>query len=299
MNKPIALLTADLHISKHTPICRTDSYLNTLKSKLKFLNSLQKQYNVPVLDAGDVFDKAKPSEEIVSFALNNLPQNFITIAGNHDLPNHNMDIYKKSGLYTLESADKGQTVLNPYETIHFDNMSITAFPYGYYDTDLLDIKYINEKPIRIALIHIMTYQGKAPFVGCNDEEARGIAKKLDMFDIIVSGHNHQSFISLGKPTLVNTGSLMRSNIVQKEYKPHIHLLYDDLSIKRIPVPINDVIDDSHKENKEKRDERMASFIESLSKDVEIAFSFEKNLTALLNSNTIPPEVKNIIEELIN
>ena len=52
---PSAILTADIHLRDDIPICRTDDYWRSMWQKVKFISKLQKQYQVPVLDAGDLF----------------------------------------------------------------------------------------------------------------------------------------------------------------------------------------------------------------------------------------------------
>jgi hypothetical protein len=102
----------------------------------------------------------------------------------------------------------------------------------------------------------------------------------------------------GSNLLVNPGSLMRSTASQKDYKPVIHVLYDDLSVEQIPVPLKSEIDDKHLIKEEERDERMESFISSLNTDVEITFNFKNNLTQLIEENSISKSVKDLINEIM-
>jgi DNA repair exonuclease SbcCD nuclease subunit len=102
-----AILTADLHLSLRTPIARTDDYPEAQKRKLQFIQELSYKNNFcPILCSGDIFDRWNSTAELCSWAFDNLPKNIIAIPGNHDLPLHSLDQYKKSSLYLLDTVQK-------------------------------------------------------------------------------------------------------------------------------------------------------------------------------------------------
>src|SRR5690606_20953003 len=46
----------------------------------------------------------------------------------------------------------------------------------------------------VALVHLMLWQGQAPFPGAEGTESSELLDRLSDFDLIVVGHNHQSFV---------------------------------------------------------------------------------------------------------
>ena len=114
LNKiPTAILTSDWHLREDTPICRTDDYWNAQWKKVNFISKLQEKYDCPVIHAGDLFDKWKPSPWLLSTTISILPKKFYTIFGQHDLPQHSLDLEHKSGINTLRQA-KSLTVIDGY-----------------------------------------------------------------------------------------------------------------------------------------------------------------------------------------
>jgi len=106
--EPDAILTADWHLREDTPTCRTDDFWEAQWNKVDQICQLQVKYNdCPILHAGDLFDHWKPSPFLLSTALLYLPEigrEFWTIYGNHDLPNHSIELAKKTGMMTLVNA---------------------------------------------------------------------------------------------------------------------------------------------------------------------------------------------------
>src|SRR5688500_1062308 len=94
--EPIAILCADLHLTMKQPACRDDDdWMKTQAGYLSQLKMLQKSETMgpvlPILCAGDIFDKWNAPPELIHFALEHLPDGMICVPGQHDLPNHRME----------------------------------------------------------------------------------------------------------------------------------------------------------------------------------------------------------------
>lgn len=303
-DKVSAIICSDLHLTLHTPECRCDNFVDTQKRKYKWLRELQQKYNCPVLCAGDIFHKWKPSPELISFALENLPDDMICIAGQHDLEAHNMNNVERSGLYTLAVAGKIQLMLKPFYWVQKFGMKyeVTGFPWN------IELKKAEErrgephqKYPKVALIHHLVYKEIEPFPGAENVggTAKSVIKKMQGFDLIVSGDNHQTFTCrVGNQLLVNPGSFMRTTAAQADHKPCVFLWYADTNeVEQVFIPIEKgVISREHIEKVEERDERLEAFISKLNHDVEISISYQKNMREYLAKNTkdIPKNVANII-----
>ena len=98
------ILTSDWNLREDQPICRTDDFWKAQWNKVIEISKLQEKYNCPVLHAGDLFHHWKPSPWLLSFAIAELPKQFYTVFGQHDLPQHNLELSNKSGINTLVQA---------------------------------------------------------------------------------------------------------------------------------------------------------------------------------------------------
>jgi len=184
LNKADLILTGDWHLLETNPICRLDDLTKTQWSKVNFVFNVQKEHNCPVIHSGDLFDYWKPSPELLSKTIEHLPNNFWTVYGNHDLPQHNLDLSYKSGINVLEKAGK----LGVLKGTHWGQKPFIS-------TNIMGpvIKNINE-PKKILVWHVLTYQNVRPYPGCTLPKASRLLKKYTDFDLIVTGHNHKPFV---------------------------------------------------------------------------------------------------------
>ena len=268
--KPTAILTGDWHLREDTPKCRTDDFWKAQWKKVEFISKLQEKYSIPILHSGDLFHHWKPSPRLISWCIDILPFMYV-IPGNHDLPNHNLKLLEKSGLWTLEKAEKiriWQTELGePY--IH------KAF-----GTD------------EIAIIHKLINHPQS------DTTAKGILKKYKKYNLILTGDNHIPFSATeGGRLLVNPGSLSRQTADQIDHKPCVVLWDNEGHIQPVELPIEKgVISRNHLQQVEDRDERMDAFVSKLNDDYDIELSFEKNIEAYFESNRTRKIVKELVYE---
>ena len=240
-----AILTADIEIRNHPPICRTDEdYFQTFQDKMKWLVKLQQQHSCPVFDAGDLFDKkykTHPSHSLLTWAMWNLPNfNMHTVPGNHDLPGKSIDNYENSAMSVLEMAGK---IIVPYPEPATDeyadeteDVQIYGFPWG---VEIKQPELTGKGKYNVALVHTMVYDGYPPFPGCEGYEKTELMKLLSGFDLTVTGHHHKTFTGkLGKTLLVNPGSFMRNDADQINHKPCVFLWYKKTNtVKKVYIPI--------------------------------------------------------------
>ena len=290
------ILCADFHLREDTPICRTDNFLAAQWRKLDFISALQQEYSCPVLHAGDLFDHWKPSPALLSKTIEHLPEQFITIYGNHDLPQHNLELAYKCGIRVLEAAE----ILMVWEGAHWGqilsqehckNISIPGIP--------MSPESIYRK---IVMWHVMTYEGKPPWPGCTDAPINEILNKYTgQFDLIITGHNHKTFCGEKDGTrLVNPGSLTRQTVSEGDNIPTVFLWNAETNtITPVELPYEkDVISREHIEKVEKRDDRIQAFVERLSTEFGICLNFKDNLEQFEKKNKIRPTVMQIVRKAI-
>jgi len=298
MNNPTAILVGDIHLRDTTPICRTDDFFQAQADKIKYLCEIKEKYNVSlILDSGDMFHKWSSSPFLESFALLNLPNNIITVPGNHELPTHSLNLLNKSSLAVLDAAKKIRILQGQLKVR--DDIIVTGIPYGEnIEESVKNIKRI-KGIIQVALIHIYVDKVDAPWFDNSAINADKLLDKLPQFDLILTGHNHQGFsYRRGNQVLVNPGAMMRSSTQQKNYNPTFYLWdaeTNEIEVMYYPIA-NNVISIEHVERGKKRTERINAFVESLNDDYDIELSFEKNLDKYFESNKTRKPVENLIRE---
>ena len=283
---PDLILTSDWHLREDTPTCFIGDWHQEQWKAVEFVRDLQAKYKCPVIHAGDLFHHWKPSPSLISLALWFLPEQFYTIYGQHDLPQHSWDLRSKSGLHTLEVAGK-----------------IKVLPFTHYGQEPnkgLEMLFTDFWRNKILVWHYMTYI-TPPFPGATGGNAQAILRKYPQYDLIVTGDNHQSFSTEYEGRLlVNPGNLTRQVADQINFQPRVALWYAETnSIEWVNIPIEKGgITREHIEVKQQRDSRIDAFISKLDGDWVAGMSFEENLEAFFNKNETRDPVKQIIYKAI-
>lgn len=288
-----AILTADWHLRETVPVCRKDDFIQAQWNKVKFIAELQRKYNCPVIHSGDLFHHWKPSPELLSQTIRELPKKFYTVYGNHDLPQHNMELFFKSGVNTLKEAGV-----------------LTAIQIGSWGFDPKKERFSVEKGFlssitirgrKIFVWHVFTYTGGTPWPGCMASHAQRLIDDMP-YDLIVTGDNHKPFVVYSDDgrILVNPGSLMRQAADQIDYKPRVYL-YDagQQLVEPLFLPINeDAVSREYLDIQEERDGRIDAFISRLSLEFDAGLSFEDNLERFFEKNNVRTSVRDIIYKSI-
>lgn len=302
MKRADAILTADIELRSHTPICRTDNHWLAQERKITWLRQLQKEHGCPVIDAGDLFDKkykTHPSHHLLAWAANNLPEQFYTVAGNHDLPGKSIENYSNSAMAVLESGKKLCALNGWLQTSRETNFSLYGYPWGVELKETRDIKRklkelkIPKRTPLVAVVHAMIYKKDLPFPGCEGYSAQQVLDRLPSFNLIVTGHHHATFAHRdGDRMLINPGSLMRNDADQIDHEPCVFLWYaKSKRFKRVYIPIEQgVISREHIEIKNARETRLDAFVEKLGKQTVDGVNFHKNLESMLNKNKVRKDI---------
>ena len=293
MKKADAILAADIHLREDTPVCRIDNYWAAQEAKIDFLANLQQKHECKVLVAGDLFHHWKPSPALLHWAIESLPTTF-AVAGNHDLPEHNLALLHRCGMGVLSASRR----LYMMGKIEIKNITMQGFSHGEIPEPPRRTK---SSSIRVAVCHTMTWTKKRPYPGCVADEATKLLRRLKGYDLVLTGDNHEPFVAEDKGRLlVNPGSMMRMTAAQADHKPRVYLWYaDDNTVEPAYFPIEEgVITRKHIDRETERDERIEAFVKRLRDDVEIGLSFEKNLEEFFEKNKTAKPVKQLIMEVI-
>ena len=283
--KPLAILTADWHLREDKPVCRMDDFWAAQWEKVDFIKDLQERYDCPVVHAGDLYHHWKPSPYLLSETIEHLPKQFYTVYGQHDLPQHNLDLAFKCGINTLEAAEALTILPACHWGMSPDKLGVWWEVAGH----------------KILVWHYLVIERGDILRGFVDhsELPVKILRRLEEYKLIVTGDNHKSFCEEFQGRfLVNPGSLTRQAADQINHIPCVWLWYGD-GVEQIFLPSErDVISRDHIEVQEQRDKRIDAFVSRLDGDWNVGMSFEQNLEEFFKVNQIRDSVKQIIYKAI-
>lgn len=310
--KPIAVLCSDLHLSLQAPACRADK--NWLDVQAFYLGQLKKVANgLPVLCAGDIFDRWNASPELINFALERLPDNMYCVPGQHDLPNHSMDQIHRSGYGVLINAGKIKQLHPNISPEAWNSMHVYGFGWGQKITPVHKREDWGHKiPVHVAVIHKFIWineETKYPGAG-EDSQLKSFAKQLKGYDAVVIGDNHKGWVRLPsltkdesfksqsylpKTDVINCGTFIRRKSDEEDYHPAIGILFDDGTIER-RYCLDTSIDKFHANAKvrEAIAVNMAQFINQLENLGEHGLNFEEAVRNHLRGEEFDDETKKII-----
>ena len=278
---PDAILTSDWHLREDQPICRTDDFVKSQWTKVAEVKRLQKKHNCPVIHAGDLFHHWKASPYLITKCITDLPDQFYTVYGQHDLPQNTMDLAWKSGVNTLKQAGR----LAVLEDGNWGQVPEKGISIG------------NRK---VGVWHHLTYITK-PFPGASDGMAEAILKKYKDFDVMLTGDNHQQFVTeRDGRVLVNPGPLTRQKADEINHQPSVYFYYaKSNTVQSHKLPFDDqAVSRQHVDDKEERNERIEAFINKINDEWETSLDFNENLKRFFVSNKTSKQVRTIITKAL-
>lgn len=221
---PIAIVCADLHLSHTPPLARArePNWYVAMARSLERLRLLAAQYLVPVICAGDLFDRWNSPPELINFAIRHLQgRPMAAIPGQHDMPYHSTERLGMSAYETLELAGVIRT-LPPYQKAG-RGIHIYAFPFG------APITPPTSAGVNIAVVHGYYWVPGRSF----SENAPGrIANQFDGYTTVILGDNHMAWnaTTTGNTFIFNCGCFMRRYADQVGHRPRVGVLYSDGSV---------------------------------------------------------------------
>lgn len=298
---PIAVLCSDLHLSLKPPLARSNEK-DWFSVQLRVLDEIRKVAgDLPIICAGDIFDKWNSPAELINFALDCMPHMY-AIPGQHDLPFHNYEDMGRSAFGTLISADK-ITLLNPEDSCVIDaqmedepGLYIHAFPWGFEIRPTE--KHYDE--IHLAVCHRYIWSNnKNSFVGAmSDSYISSFDQALAGYDVALFGDNHLGWTehNYTKCLIWNNGTLMRRKIDEIRYKPRIGILMSDASIKPHYLDTSKDLFISNSKIEVLREEgfQIKEFVAELSKLGSDALDFREAVEGYLKTYECSKGARNII-----
>lgn len=250
-----AVVFGDLHLSLNAPVARAEkneAWLTQIyRTFMRVLWIAEKKKAKYLVCTGDIFHIWNSPPELTNFAIKmfrlfqeaGLP--VLSIAGNHDLPNHDYTQIKRSAYWTLVEAG----VIINMEAGHNKHYMAPklkgtrgflfgAFPCGF-----------TPKPHKcaggpyIAIVHDYCHKYGHDFPGApEDKRCQRHRERLKGFDAAFFGDNHKGFLDVNDKLtkhmpILNVGGFMQRNIDEQTYKPMVGLLHTDGQISTMPLNV--------------------------------------------------------------
>jgi len=300
MPELIAVLVSDIHLSHRPPIARSvePDWYAAMARPLQELEELQETDNgcVPVICAGDVFDKWNSSPELINFALDKLPEMY-AIPGQHDLPYHGIEEIQKSAYWTMERAKKiYDPNLGEPVSLGSGRLVFWGFPYG---SELKACPSFFTDVVRLAVAHQYVWTTDKHYVGADPSgQVLTVRKKLKGYDVALFGDNHKGFLLKGKPTIFNAGTFMRRTSSERDYQPMVGLLHEDGTVKThfLDTSRDRFLDDSVAAGAEQMMLHLEGFLEGLRGLGEAGLDFEKAVESALVEYGASKAVRRVVLE---
>ena len=293
MNEPLLIAVSDLHLSSVAPTFRSaepDWWAAQARS-LRWLKQLQKQLNCPIVIAGDIFDKSMGDSRLVNFAADNLPFSY-AIAGNHDLPYHNIDNVQHAAYGNLIRT---KSIVNIEDTVRLAVKGVSIVLHGFWYNRPFYPLQSRTADVHIAVVHAYVWAREFGYNNVPEEcHSDYIKKQLAGYDYYIFGDNHIPFI---EGNLVNCGSFYRRIKGHDDFQPIAAVLYRN-RIELVSVPTDEDIGGSKDiDKKQMQSYDFSEFFQSLRQSESLMLDVGELLQNYLALCTVTDDVKHAVLEI--
>ncbi len=296
----VALAVADIHLTHAAPTFRSaePNWYAAMARPMRELRKLQELHQVPILCAGDVFDRWDSRPELINWAIKNVPHMY-SIPGQHDLPQHRLDDISKSAYWTLCEAGVLSNLSAGEPWKMKKDVWIWPFPWGH-EPEIGDSE---EGVLNIALVHQYVWIKGSSYPGAPADQRVSLKRKLTAFDVAVFGDNHQGFLTrIGtKTTVFNCGTFFRRKADEAGYRPQVGLIYRDGFV--LPHPLTCVDMDLTKDLSDVSPQELRQdfrhFIEKLGSLSKTSLDFRSTINQFIDDNRVESGVRDVLSEVMN
>lgn len=314
---PLAILVSDLHLSHKPPKARAaePDWYQCMSNQLEALRDMAWHWRasndaaLPIICAGDVFDRWNSPPELINFAIDNLPTMW-ALPGQHDLPQHRLEAVEKSAYQTLVKAGNIKCMVQEanggsFWLDHPHGPVCAVFPFAW-GQEVTPIEAQDDAIVRLAVVHAYCWSTIHKYTGAPEAAAAGHwAKKLGGYTAAHFGDNHKGFLAkattpCGVIDLINTGGFMPRKIDEAGYWPWAGVLWSTGEIYREnigppPEEINWV--DTRINSDGTLD--MSDFLSELKAIADGELDFVDAVHNHLNANPVHPEVRALLISAID
>jgi hypothetical protein len=251
--------------------------------------------DLPILCAGDIFDKWNSPPELINFAMKHLPRPMYAIPGQHDLPYHDWGNVHKSAYWTL--VESGTIVDVTGTTEEVSEFDVKGFSWG---DHISPPSGKNVKGIlNVALIHQYVWKKGASYPNAPKENhLNRMVKQAKGWDVVIIGDNHQHWIDDNKdqPIFWNCGGFMRRKSDEKHYRPRVGLILQSGKMMSVELDISQDKFDAHSEEPAMNVPGLEEFLDELSELQTHTLDFVETMAHTMDMKRTSPEVRRIVTE---
>lgn len=288
------IVASDLHMTELKPAYRIEeNWIEVCLGKFQQIINCAKERNLQIIIAGDFLDKSQHKAELINRLLKMMAGKNITILpGNHDIPNHNLELIEKSSLWTLNSG--ATRILKDKCTIEIETKQVADFyPYG------VELTRPENSKAKIAIIHKFAYQQK-PWADCNPGgNYKRIIRSMPGYKLIIAGDNHEDFqAEFEGCKFLNCGAMLRTDKDEQDRKPAFYIIGDDNSVERVPFRIEQqVFDEQAISLIRRKDEAIERVAEQIKSDWKVNLNFKENIQKRIDQGDLDEDVITLIKEI--
>jgi len=239
------------------------------------------------------------TETIRIFQKLELTHRVLVVAGQHDLPQHNINLLNKTGLAVLMRACNVEVLLEGDQVIA-SGLNIYGWSWGVKLPKENPCKDHDDDGFNIGVFHFPTWQGEDPYGPASHvPDAVRRLKSMPWFDLMVVGDNHQSFVEESQmDTLLSPGSLCRMSADQQYHRPCAYLLYPGKNLLRNkPIPIEkDAVSREHLDKKQDMEQGLSAFVEKVGNVKGKKLSFMARLELEMEKKEHDEDLKKVMYE---
>jgi len=298
MPEKIALLVSDMHLSHMAPLARSGEpdWYEAMTRPLRELRDLACDVQkLPVLCGGDLFEKWSCPPSLLTFAIEQLPCNFNSVMGQHDLPYHSWEHRKKSAFWTLVEAG----IVDLASDWRSDGKTAwRGFQWGE-EIESCERELDPDEDVVIAIAHQYVWWGNAKesAIATAENKMRPSAEKYQWYDVVLFGDNHKGFLDASTDCkMFNAGTFMRRHSDEKEYRPMVGILHEDGTVK--PHYLDTSQDDFNSSEDVAEAELVLlnfdAFVEGLQKMGSAGLDFRRTVEAALDREQVSRGVKRVV-----
>ena len=295
----LAILCSDLHLSHTPPIARSGEpdWYEAMRRPLRELRDLQDSDPIPIICGGDVFDRWASKPRLINFAMQELPEYFASVMGQHDLPYHSWEERESSAFWTLVEADRlvlldGWRGESTFRVRGFRwGQKLRAAEEGLHPCTEADMEMI------VAHCYCWWEEHGVDAIATEQNCLSSYFEKLRGYRVALFGDNHKGFLeSRGKCSIFNAGTFMRRCVDERDYRPMVGVLHEDGTVKPHYLDTSkDVLDASDAAGEaEQVVLELDSFLEELRGLGEGGLDFRKAVEAALNREQVSKAVRRVI-----
>jgi len=296
----VAIACADIHLQHNAPACRAGepNWYKAMARPLDEMRALAEKYEVPILCAGDVFDKWNSGPELINWAIKHLPKMY-AVPGQHDLPQHRLDDVRKSAYWTLVEAGVIKNLPVGMPLYIDESTAVHGFPWGVE----IEAKELNRQGINIAVAHQYRWIKGHCYTGAQTSARVSMAQGLTDFDVVIFGDNHSGFLTkVGtKTTVFNCGTLMRRKSDEVYYQPQVGIIYSDgCVVPHLLDTSEDQLDSTKKEAPETETVRMdvREFLGQLTNLNKTSLDYQFAIERYIEDHEVGEATKQILAQVL-